>query len=121
MADPIRAAADMFSIVPRDAPKVIVMLTDGDPNDLEATFDAAQWAKDCRNIRLFFVHLRSRPRSLHSHNQLGIIEQLASSPPEENIVQLEGYAKLPGAVAYVLSQILRVNIWAKRAKCTIPF
>lgn len=121
MADPIRAAADMFSILWRDAPKVIVMLTDGDPNDLEATIHAAEWAKNHRNIRLFFVHLRSRPKSRSGQNQLGIIEQLASSPSERNVVQLEGYAKLPGAVAYVLSQILCVDLWAKRAKCTIPF
>eukprot|EP00746_Dinoflagellata_sp_MGD_P138367 gnl/MRDRNA2_/MRDRNA2_72019_c0_seq1.p1 gnl/MRDRNA2_/MRDRNA2_72019_c0~~gnl/MRDRNA2_/MRDRNA2_72019_c0_seq1.p1 ORF type:complete len:614 (-),score=113.05 gnl/MRDRNA2_/MRDRNA2_72019_c0_seq1:469-2310(-) len=76
MADPIRAAADMFTMGSRDAPKVIVMLTDGDPNDLEATLHAAEWAKKYRNIRLFFVHLRSRPKSLSSQNQLGIIEQL---------------------------------------------
>merc|ERR1719327_445867 len=49
-----------------------------------------------------------------------IISELASQPTTSNVVQLDSYDALPGSAPLVLSRILQVSLWVRRAKCIVP-
>jgi Mg-chelatase subunit ChlD/Ca2+-binding EF-hand superfamily protein len=112
MEPPLRAAGEMLEKVGSLSQKLIVVLTDGDPNDIDAVRDAVKVLK-ARGIRLMFVHIGTASTP-------SIMRELATEPAERNVIHLESYTKLVECASFVLKQVLEVSKWVRRVKCTMP-
>jgi len=113
LAAPLRRGADMLRSTAPDRKKVIVVVTDGDPNDLDTTKKAAKACKD-DSIELVFV-VTGRAAQMH------IVNELASLPTEKNVITLPDHDALaaPHAAAHVLRCIVEVAMRVRRAKCAV--
>jgi len=91
--------------------KAIVVVTDGDPNDLAQAEHEADFLKE-RGVLLVFVQVGKLASSQ-------VIRRLASSPAEQYVFQLHGYEDLPDCSTTVLRSVLEMSMWVRRAKCLV--
>lgn len=92
--------------------RAVVVLSDGDPNDFEETEKAAAAIRE-DGIQLLFVQLGS------NKEKLPVYEQLSSQPAERHVCVLSRFSDASEAAAEVLSNVLQVSMWIKRAKCML--
>merc|ERR1719428_1023896 len=108
MAPALVAAAEMLEEATRLSQKVIIILTDGDPNDLDAVREVTSELKT-NGIRLIFVHVGHLATP-------AIMRELATTPIDRNVFHLSSYDELLAAASYILTQIVECSRWVRRMK-----
>jgi hypothetical protein len=117
MGPPLAAAAGMLEKVSDSSQKLIIVLTDGKPNDLDAVRNITAQLKT-KGIRLMFVHVGGYKKASNRVAPEVVLQELATAPAERNIIRLNSYDELLAATAYVLRHVLEVSKVVRRLKCT---
>lgn len=109
MGPPLAAAAGMLEKVSSTSKKLIVVLTDGNPNDLDAVRHVVARLKNM-GIRLMFVHVGALTTP-------SIMRELATAPADRNVVHLNSYDELLAAAFDVLAHVVEIHKCVRRMKC----
>jgi hypothetical protein len=93
--------------------QVILVITDGEPNDPFETEREATLLKNS-GVLLVFVAVGN-----YLQTQISQISKLASPPSDKHVFQLTSYRDLIHSVERVLSTFVMVAQWVRRAKCSV--
>lgn len=93
--------------VPRQ--QAVIVISDGDPNDLAASESAAAALKDA-GVLLIFVQVGE---GADPH----VMWRLASEPKDKYVLKVDNYDALLNAASSLLRSVVRVSQWVKKIKC----
>jgi len=116
LGPPLRHAAVMLqdSLAQEDVrsrDQAVIVVTDGDPNDMQETALAAE-ALRAQGVSLVFVRVGNQV----NYETIG---KLSSQPADKYVINLGSYNELEDSVEDVLRAVLKVSMWVKRAKCLV--
>eukprot|EP00933_Yihiella_yeosuensis_P024902 TRINITY_DN1929_c0_g4_i1.p1 TRINITY_DN1929_c0_g4~~TRINITY_DN1929_c0_g4_i1.p1 ORF type:complete len:988 (-),score=190.70 TRINITY_DN1929_c0_g4_i1:225-3188(-) len=116
LAPPLRHANSMLRGTANDSKKtdrkkVILVVTDGDPNDLtEASIEADKLKN--QGVLLLFVQVGDAANG-------DVIASLASSPRERCVFRISNFDVLQATTSDVLREVVRVSQVVRQAKCCL--
>eukprot|EP00746_Dinoflagellata_sp_MGD_P000245 gnl/MRDRNA2_/MRDRNA2_100439_c0_seq1.p1 gnl/MRDRNA2_/MRDRNA2_100439_c0~~gnl/MRDRNA2_/MRDRNA2_100439_c0_seq1.p1 ORF type:complete len:972 (+),score=138.16 gnl/MRDRNA2_/MRDRNA2_100439_c0_seq1:86-3001(+) len=112
MGPPLAHAAEMLEKLGSLTKKVIIVLTDGNPNDKVHVRTVAEQNKN-KGIQMMFVLVGARASD-------SFVRELATTPAERNVIHWHSYRERQAAASAILAEILESEKWVRRMKCTVP-
>lgn len=126
MAAPLQQAKNMLQGTCRAVKKVVIIITDGDPNDYDDTVVAVESLRSIE-ARLLFIKVGARGnserlRNLMTFGKCGPVSNAAAS--KSDVLEVRTYEELQAFVPEVLQRLVEATCWVHRASvnlCMPPY